>query len=485
MTLTALLAVIRDHLPSGPFRARLQERIERPADPAAAHGQAPRIELREIDQDCFNRWIIADGGTKRLPAVPETRSTARLLDALNALIADFPRADNNFIQSLATFALNNCGVVLISASTIEDAYRLFKSVNNPGEPLSALALARTELLGPQAHDARLCADIAQAWDEIQDQIGDEQFESYVRTVAALVLPGIEKRDLFDIVREISRDAQLAQTFNQKLRTFLLSYRDLDTATINFGFEADNDRINRHIACILNSPFDQWRPAALYWLSKSPPARDSLRFFRALDGLCLGLAIQGYKSSALSARFKSIMSEIHSGTALAHTTSPLYLTEAERRSVKDKISKPIKKAAYLKNLLLRLNVAATDVNVPPFFPKDVEIEHILPQKPKSTGEWSRLFGEAERGDLTYLLGNMTLLTPTKNKSVSNMDFPRRRRGSFPSPKITASLLQPTSPITRTGRQTGSGSATTRFSSTPPTSWSCSVEQHGSIGCHALM
>jgi uncharacterized protein with ParB-like and HNH nuclease domain len=224
VSLTAILAVIRDHLPPGNFRGNLQDRIERPADAAAAYSRAPRIQLRDIDQDVFQSLVIADGGTARLPKTTDTRSMANLLDVLHALNKDFPRANDAFIQSLATFILNNCGVVLISAHTIEDAYRLFKSVNNPGEPLSALALARTELLGPQVHNPRLCAQIAQAWDEIEDQLGEDTLESYIRTVASLVIPGIEARDLFDVVRDISRDAQLSDSFNQKLRKFILSYQ---------------------------------------------------------------------------------------------------------------------------------------------------------------------------------------------------------------------------------------------------------------------
>ena len=46
VTLAAILAVIRDHLPKGDFRTSLQERIERRADQAADYQQASRICLQ-------------------------------------------------------------------------------------------------------------------------------------------------------------------------------------------------------------------------------------------------------------------------------------------------------------------------------------------------------------------------------------------------------------------------------------------------------
>jgi hypothetical protein len=428
VTLAAILAILRDHLPQGDFRTRLHERIERPADQAADYQKAPRIELRDIDQDEFVRWVVNDGGTVRLPRVPETRSTAKLLDALNQLNSNFPNTNEDFIRRLATFILNNCSFVQITANSIDDAYRLFKSVNNPGLPLSDLALARTELLGPSAHDQRLCAQIAGAWDEIEEQIGDDQLRKYVVTVASLVLPGAVQRDLFAVVREISRDSRLAGEFNRKLREFLLAYRALEAAEIDFG--PDTARINRHIHCLLNVPFDDWRSVALSWLTQGRAPPESLAFFRALDGLCLALQILGVKAKAVTRRFECVMDAIADNTVLSRTTSPLYLTESEVRSVRERITSPIKKTGYLKNLLLRLNVAVTPSEIPPYFPTTVEIEHILPQNPGANGDWSHAFPDNnEREKLTHVLGNLTLLTSSKNKKVSNLPFVQKKERIF--------------------------------------------------------
>lgn len=428
VTLLTILALLRDHLPKGPFRQSLQERIERPEDQAANFGTKPRVELRDLDQDVFSRLVITDGGTNHLPDVADSKSTARLLDAIKQLKVEFPRATNEFIQSLATFILNNCSFVVITANSIDDAYRLFKSVNNPGLPLSDLALARTELLGPHAHDQALCAQIAEAWDAIEEQIGEDELRGYIATLAALILPGATERSLFEVIREISRSNRLAIDFYEKLRSFLLAYRGLEDATIDFG--ADTARINRHIACILNAPFDHWRTAALFWLTRGKGNRESLDFFRGLDGLCLGLQISGYKSKTIAQRFASVVAAIANNSVLSRTTSPLYLTDSERAAIREKINGPLKKTGFTKNLLLRLNVAVGDASIPPFFPKDVEIEHVMPQRPSANSPWAVQFPDADkREQLLHLLGNLALLTSRINKAASNAPFTVKREKVF--------------------------------------------------------
>jgi hypothetical protein len=428
VTLTSILAILRDHLPAGDFRSRLQERIERPADQAADYHKAARVELRELDQDVFERWVIADGGTQRLPTTPDTRSMARLLDALNELNANFPRTNHDFIRRLATFILNNCSFVVITANSIDDAYKLFKSVNSIGLPLSDLSLARAELLGPAAHDQRLCSQIANAWDEIEEQIGEDEFRKYVLTVASLIVPSALQQDLHTVIREISKDGRLSGDFNRKLRDFLLRYQKLETAAIDFG--PDTSRINRYVACLLNAPFDDWRPAALLWLTHPHNAQDNLDFFRRLDGLCLAVQILNMKAKLLARRFELVHDSIANRTVLSRTTSPLFLSDSERASVREKIAGPLKKAPYLKNLLLRLNVAASPIDIPPYFPTEVEIEHVLPQKPGANGEWNRDFPNVQdRERFTYLLGNLALLTSKKNKSASNLSFQQKKEHIF--------------------------------------------------------
>ena len=57
---------------------------------------------------------------------------------------------------------------------------------------------------------------------------------------------------------------------------------LDACELEFG--EDSAKINRIVSCIQALPFDDWRGAALLWLSRKPSPRQTLEFFKALDAL---------------------------------------------------------------------------------------------------------------------------------------------------------------------------------------------------------
>ena len=420
VTLAAILAVLRDRLPHGEFRESLQRRIERAADAATGHKKSARIQLRDGDHDEFCRYVIADGGTKDVPRAGDTKAVTRILEVVARLHSDFPRVHPSFTEALATFILNKCTVVVITAQSLDDAYKLFKSVNNPGEPLSDIAFARAELLGPLVNDPRECARISTAWDELEERVGEDTFRTYVHTVASIAAPDV-KGELYEVVRGISRDKMLANTFYAKLGSFVMAYNGLETASIDLG--EDSQDINRHVACLLASDIEDWRGPALCWLMQGAPPPETLRFFSHLDGLCLGLNILRNRSSRIiTDRFREVTKAIEAKTVLQHSSSPLFLKPEERQRIVERLTKPIKSGSYLKPLLIRLNAEATPKEFALQFPQQVEIEHILPQKPKPTGEWPRLFPDPkEREQLTYLIGNMTLLTSKRNKEIANADF----------------------------------------------------------------
>jgi hypothetical protein len=424
VTLTTILAVLRDRMPSGEFRESLQRRIERTADIAAGRQKSPRIQLRDGDHEEFSRYVVTDGGTKNAPREGSTKAVTRILDVVARLHIDFPRVHVNFIETLATFILNKCSVVVITAQTLDDAYKLFKSVNNPGEPLSDIAFARAELLGPLVNDPKECARISTAWDELEERVGEDIFRSYVQTVASIAAPDI-KGELYEVVRGISRDKLLANAFYSNLRDFVTAYSGIENAAIDIG--PDSRDINRHVACLLASEIEEWRGPALCWLMQGPSPQETLRFFRHLDGLCLGLNILRNRSSrVITDRFREITKAVESRAVLQHSSSPLFLKPEERRKIVERLTKPIKSGNYLKPLLLRLNAEATPKEYALQFPQQVEIEHILPQKPRPTGEWTRLFPDPqEREQLTYLIGNMTLLTSKRNKEIANADFATKK------------------------------------------------------------
>jgi Protein of unknown function (DUF1524) len=64
--------------------------------------------------------------------------------------------------------------------------------------------------------------------------------------------------------------------------------------------------------------------------------------------------------------------------------------------------------------------------------EVNLEHILPQKPNET--WLVKFSKADPGQYVYRLGNLTLLDSKINRRVGNSSFQDKCSKAFSSSKL---------------------------------------------------
>jgi hypothetical protein len=181
VTLTVILGVLRDLLPPGDLQLELQDCIRRPAQPVRGLDEVPRVKLREIDQESLAEWVQVPGGTHHTPDDGPTEATDRLLATLLAVKNEIGMVDERYIQRLANFILTRCLFLQISATSLDDAYVLFRSFNSRGLPLNELDIIRAELVGTtDDYDPQLAHQVAQCWDNIHSEIGHDEF-FYLRT----------------------------------------------------------------------------------------------------------------------------------------------------------------------------------------------------------------------------------------------------------------------------------------------------------------
>ena len=57
--------------------------------------------------------------------------------------------------------------------------------------------------------------------------------------------------------------------------------------------------------------------------------------------------------------------------------------------------------------------------------NMTLEHIIPQTPNPKTNWVKDFTEHDREELTFKLGNMTLLSQKRNSSAKNYDFSKKK------------------------------------------------------------
>ncbi len=431
VALTIILAIIRDKLQEEPRRKELQRMLWRRESRVQGLDRLPRVGLREDNQECYERWILQDGATRQLPTEADTESNSRLLSSIRRIRSEIGRQHDAFLQRLASFVVKRCSVVQITTHNLDDGYILFRSLNSRGQPLDELDLAKAEILGQQSDQMQEAAALAEAWNQAESEIGSNDLKAYIESILSMVQQRADDRGLRDRVREVLSDPSRAATFTTFLSGFLNHYTNLEYAALEFG--NDSAVINRVVLCLRNMPDDEWQEPALIWLAFQPTARDTLKFFRRLDGLALGMLVLGKTKRQRAKRFNQITQRVirERDTVFTSASSELYLSDAERRKIREILSGEIRPARkFVKPLLLRLNAEMLTTTIPPHFPSSVTIEHILPQRPAKNSEWKQVFpNDAERKRLTHQLGNLTILTAEINRSNRNYDFQIKKEKMF--------------------------------------------------------
>ena len=156
VTLSALLAVLRDLLPQSDFKDHLQDHLVRPENAARVLPRALRISLRDIDLEEYQRWITVKKGTDFISATGDTDATQRLANVILRLKEDLGTPQQAFIAELASYILNRCYVVLVITSSAMDGYELFRSINARGQALTDIDIVRGEIIS-RYHSASLAS----------------------------------------------------------------------------------------------------------------------------------------------------------------------------------------------------------------------------------------------------------------------------------------------------------------------------------------
>ncbi|GAA9911884.1 DUF262 domain-containing protein [Helicobacter pylori] len=87
-----------------------------------------------------------------------------------------------------------------------------------------------------------------------------------------------------------------------------------------------------------------------------------------------------------------------------------------------------KNSWLRPILILVEYFMSDDPKPKRIQMDenLQVEHILPQKPELSSQWAKDFNEEERELYTHSLANLTLLGGEKNSQASNLDFKDKKK-----------------------------------------------------------
>lgn len=149
------------------------------------------VVAKGVLEDHENWYRIKENAKSRNENVSINHICSTLVACKN-FFAENPEI--NIVEYLA-YILNNVVMIYVSASTLEDAFRLFSVMNDRGLKLANADILKASNL-EKIQDREEKAYVARKWESMQEDLGDnfDRFLSYVRT---MILKTRQKMNLLD------------------------------------------------------------------------------------------------------------------------------------------------------------------------------------------------------------------------------------------------------------------------------------------------
>jgi len=476
-SLAILMAVLRDFIEDEKFKRILHEAIFQEEDPVRRIPEVERLRPWDELRDYFKKYIYTENGTKlfledikrgKIKFKDEDDPVYRLKEAVETyynLIEEIIPADRREeeLKAFSQYLFNNVYVVLIKTASFGSAIRLFNVLNTRGLPLSSIDIIKAVNL-EAIDDPKVREKFADQWIELEGEIGRGEFESllsYIRMIYAKEKARRSLHEEFDKLYD-NRVIEKGENFFKLVE----SYADIYKSKVLSPEVSTRvkEKANRYTVLIdimrKHIPFSEWIPPLLAFYNKFHDDELLVDFLIKLEKKVFIEWAAGFSVTERITSFSRIIRLIDESNdpedvierMLTYRPSRArergrfidYTNTNELENIiisvldNDHFYK-LKGGKMAKYVLLRLDMEIWDLeNVIPQYTGTITVEHILPRSPPPNSEWVRKFDEETRAKWVDKLGNLVLLSGSKNSRAGNYDFERKKRVYF-SKKWTPFLI----------------------------------------------
>lgn len=434
-SLMILLACLRDLVNDAKFKDGLQEKIVQPENVVDGIPEKVRLEVR--DREIFNDLVLQVGGSasdrqeRDLPE-PEWRyvSAAKIFRSKLAELAE------EEIQNLIAFLNQKCVVIYLATSTFDDAFRLFTIVNDRGKQLRRIDVLKSINLAPHAITRETVRNrLAQTWEDLEKDLGEAIFESVFHLIRLIL---IKDKPQGDLLREFENRVfpQGVVTQGESFMSLVFEYVELYKALfLDYDFvseEAEEHKRYCALMHIMDSEFkaSEWRACVLSF-AKRFGASDLYVFCLLMEKVYLAHWVQGVRKDERYAEYAKILSQIEGAKLAAEVIEAITYDE---QAIIEAVGNPnIYGASYCKYILLRLELATAEHDAIRMFDAK-STEHVLPVTPDEEGYWAANHNLEEIGEYVNSIGNLVLLSKSKNSSASNRGFSTKKE-KYLGPRVS--------------------------------------------------
>lgn len=326
------------------------------------------------------------------------------------------------LDSFIQYLFNKVRMITISCSNDSFAIKLFQVLNTRGMDLSPSDLIKSFLLSKL--DADNHNQFMATWREIETLItnSNETITDLFGYYEYYLLASNPKRSIYDELsfifdKKIKKDKQTPNTIIFDFKKFVEKYIEIITSN------------NRNVLSLF------YLRHQVYWKSILTTAKhinfpDFNKLTKLLRRFYYFYWIAGFTAAKIKQTSFNIIEWLKEGKDYNTIKN-----EIRNKIKNDKVLSQIRKNlqgdvyrdSWTKPLLIMIEYHQVDKsNITNYLniDRNIQIEHILPQKNRDHSYWTNLYSDEESAKILHTIGNLTLLSGTKNIQASYNSFPKK-------------------------------------------------------------
>jgi hypothetical protein len=333
-------------------------------------------------------------------------------------------------------ALNNIvgELLMFIQITVEDelnAYTVFETLNSRGVELTSTDLLKNYLFSLVAKSPTDLNHVKGQWKKIIDAVGLKDFPVFLRYYLQATKQMVTKESLFKVVKQYVKVNSDVFDLLDHLEAYAYTYIALGSPDDDLW--SGDKELRNHINALKLFRVTQWKPLVMVAYEKLAP-QDFKR-------LCAAIVAIAYRYNLIAKLQTNEMEKIYSKAAVElyknltptyqaalNDIKSLYLSDEEFKNyfqIKQFNTNNSTDKKQLRYTLYKLEGQETKGSQYDFESDNGTIEHILPENYSDT--WKQSFKEEEHERNLFLLGNLTLLEPSKNnKEAADGSFEQKKK-----------------------------------------------------------
>lgn len=419
------------------------------------------FDVRDVVRDFATKFLKSDGGTNdeaglRNEMNSVDASVRNLATAVLEIRRYFKEEEGApTIEEFFPFFRNKVMLIYVASTQLEDAFRLFTVLNDRGMKLRNSDILKTKNLGALKENGASTADqrrAAQIWEEMEGEFGEDfdVFLSHLRTIL------VKEKARLNLLQEFEENIYAPRVFDKdtkkyrRLPPLLKEGRDTFDFMKRYRghylqiFSGNNHHIDSswefdNLITLLTGAglADFWIPPLLHFREVFGEERIT-EFLKKLENKFSGDWIARETPTSRIEGMNAILKRIDlvrgdSNLARQQQIEALLLSEVFDYNKNEFLTQLDNSAVYGRRFAryvvykLDLIFGGKGNRLQP--PKEISVEHVLPQNPEAGSEWCRHYTEQEREVWTDRVGNLVLISGRKNTQQGRLDYTLKKKRYF--------------------------------------------------------